>query len=66
MAMGFIGLIGLFSGFTGFQPGIGHFAHVGGAMLGFLMSSLSGKWLICVNFIYNYVQVNSTRRKIIF
>jgi len=36
MAMIFIGL-DLFSGFSGFQPGIAHFAHVGGAICGFLM-----------------------------
>jgi len=36
MAMGLI-IIGLFSGFTGFQQGIGHFAHVGGAIMGIVM-----------------------------
>lgn len=36
MALGLIAL-GLFSGFTGMQDGIGHFAHVGGAICGFLM-----------------------------
>lgn len=36
MALGLIA-IGLFSGFTGMQDGIGHFAHVGGAIFGFLM-----------------------------
>ncbi len=36
MAMIFIGL-DLFSGFSGFQPGIAHFAHIGGAICGFLM-----------------------------
>lgn len=29
--------IGLFSGITDSQPGIGHFAHIGGAVVGFLM-----------------------------
>ena len=36
MAILFI-LIGLFSGFAGYQSGIAHFAHVGGAICGFLM-----------------------------
>ena len=36
MAIGLI-VIGLFSGFSGAQDGIGHFAHVGGAIMGFLM-----------------------------
>ncbi|MBL0098906.1 MAG: rhomboid family intramembrane serine protease [Saprospiraceae bacterium] len=36
MALGLIA-IGLFSGVTGAQAGIGHFAHVGGAIFGFLM-----------------------------
>ncbi|MBK7808115.1 MAG: rhomboid family intramembrane serine protease [Saprospiraceae bacterium] len=36
MALGLI-LIGLFSGVTGAQAGIGHFAHIGGAVLGFLL-----------------------------
>ncbi len=36
MAIFFI-VLGLFSGFSGFQPGIAHFAHVGGAMCGFFM-----------------------------
>lgn len=36
MALGLIA-IGLFSGLTGAQAGIGHFAHVGGAVLGFLL-----------------------------
>jgi membrane associated rhomboid family serine protease len=36
MALGLIA-IGLFSGVTGAQEGIGHFAHVGGAIFGFFM-----------------------------
>jgi membrane associated rhomboid family serine protease len=36
MAIGLIA-IGLFSGFSGMQAGIGHFAHVGGAICGFLL-----------------------------
>ena len=36
MAIGLIGL-GLYYGFSGTQQGIGHFAHIGGAILGFLM-----------------------------
>lgn len=36
MALGLIA-IGLFSGFTGMQAGIGHFAHIGGAICGFIM-----------------------------
>lgn len=36
MAAFFI-VLGLFSGISGFQPGIAHFAHVGGAICGFLM-----------------------------
>lgn len=34
-----IGMVayGLYAGFTGFQSGIGHFAHVGGAIAGFLL-----------------------------
>ncbi len=36
MALGLIGL-GLYYGFSGTQQGIGHFAHIGGAILGFLM-----------------------------
>jgi membrane associated rhomboid family serine protease len=36
MAIGLIA-IGLYSGFSGMQAGIGHFAHVGGAIFGFLM-----------------------------
>lgn len=36
MAIGLIGL-GLYYGFSGTQLGIGHFAHIGGAILGFLM-----------------------------
>jgi membrane associated rhomboid family serine protease len=36
MALGLIAF-GLFSGFTGMQAGIGHFAHVGGALCGFIM-----------------------------
>ncbi|MBK9151175.1 MAG: rhomboid family intramembrane serine protease [Saprospiraceae bacterium] len=36
LALGLIA-IGLFSGVTGTQPGIGHFAHIGGAIAGFLM-----------------------------
>lgn len=36
MAIGLI-LLGLYYGFTGSQAGIGHFAHIGGALLGFLM-----------------------------
>ena len=36
LALGLIAL-GLFSGFTGMQADIGHFAHVGGAICGFIM-----------------------------
>ncbi len=36
MAILFI-LLGLFSGFGGYQSGVAHFAHVGGAICGFLM-----------------------------
>jgi membrane associated rhomboid family serine protease len=36
LALGLIG-IGLFSGVTGSQAGIGHFAHIGGAIAGFLL-----------------------------
>lgn len=36
MAIGLIA-IGLFSGVTGAQPGIGHFAHIGGAICGFML-----------------------------
>ncbi|MBK9733851.1 MAG: rhomboid family intramembrane serine protease [Saprospiraceae bacterium] len=36
MAVVFL-VLGIFSGLTGFQPGIAHFAHVGGAICGFLM-----------------------------
>lgn len=36
LALGLIG-IGLFSGVTGAQSGIGHFAHIGGAIAGFLL-----------------------------
>lgn len=36
MAVGLIA-IGLFSGFSGAQAGIGHFAHIGGAVCGFIM-----------------------------
>ena len=36
MAVVFL-ILGIFSGLTGFQPGIAHFAHVGGAICGFIM-----------------------------
>ena len=36
MALGLI-VLGLYYGFSGTQQGIGHFAHIGGAILGFLM-----------------------------
>jgi membrane associated rhomboid family serine protease len=41
IAIGLI-LIGLFSGFTGFNNNIGHFAHIGGAVCGFLLIQFWG------------------------